>query len=289
MARIATIAAAFLLLAAAASPAGALQVKRSQKIKGPLATVTLDAKCPKGTRATGGGFRETVQNVITLGVVYESRKIGQRIWRVSAQIQDKGAATGRVKVTAAAYCDAEGPRTTARSKTVTIPGSNLIGGARAACPGGKVAVAGGFETPLPAVANISAIRNQVTGSSRSGVDGWKVQAVSGIFGAADHTAYVYCADQGPDSVQVGKGKVRNPAGATKFNPGSAVSPPCPGRQSVLSGGFRQSPIIFDISRLTLAYPFASLAGGDRWKAAAVQAGGTTVPAVTTLRAIAYCG
>lgn len=206
MRRFATIASAVLLVAMACAPsAGALAVKKSKRIKGPLATASVDAGCPKGTRATGGGFRQTQQNVITLGVVFESRKIGQRTWRVSVQLADHGAATGKIKVTAVAYCRAGAPRTAERSKSMTIPGANLIGSATAACPPGKEAVAGGFQTPF------------------------------------------------------------------------------------LSGGFKQSPITFDPLKLTLAYPFASLGSGERWKAAAVQAGGTAVAATTTLKAIAYCG
>jgi hypothetical protein len=274
---------------ALASPAGAVQVKASKRIKGPLATAHVEAKCPPGTRATGGGFKQTPPSVTTLGVVFESRKIGQRSWRSSVQLLDKGSDTGRVKVTSFAYCRKGAPATIERSKSVTLPTANQIGSATATCPGGKEAIAGGFETPLPGFSGNAATRNEVTGSSRKGKGGWKVQAVTGPFGAASHTAYVYCATHGPASVRVGKGKVRNPKNATKFNKGSARSKPCPGRQSPLSGGFKQSPIIFDPFKLTLAYPFASFATGDRWKAGAVQAGGTTKPAITTLRVIAYCG
>jgi hypothetical protein len=35
-------------------------------------------------------------------------------------------------------------------------------------------------------------RNAITGSFRNTNDSWRVQAVSGVFGAAGHTAYVYC-------------------------------------------------------------------------------------------------
>ena len=271
-----------LALLACSPAAGAFQVKASKRIKGPLATARVEAKCPRGTRATGGGFRQTPPTVTTLGVVFESRKIGQRTWRSSVQLADKGTATGRVKVTSFAYCRAGASPTTAASKTVTLATSNQIGSATAACPGGKEAIAGGFETPLPGISGTAGTRNQITGSARKGKGGWKVQAVSGVFGAASHTAYVYCARRGADSVRAGKGKVRNPANATKFNKGTALSAPCPGRQTPLSGGFKQSPITFDPFKLTLAYPFASFGRGDRWKAGAVQAGGTTKPAVTTL-------
>ncbi len=290
MARVWTLASALLLAALLLAPsADALVVRKSKRIKGPLATASLEAKCPKGTHATGGGFKETPPNVITLGVVFESRKIDQRTWRSSVQLADHGAETGKVKVTAFAYCRAGAPVTAERSKSVTIPSANVKGSVTASCPAGKEAVAGGFQTPPPGISGTAGTRNAITGSARRGNDAWKVQAVSGVFGAAEHTAYVYCANRGPDSVRSGKGKVKNPANATKFNRGSALSAPCPRGQSVLAGGFKQSPIIFDISKLTLAYPSASFASGKRWKAAAVQAGGTTKPAITTLRAIAYCG
>jgi hypothetical protein len=290
MTRFGKIASVALLTALVCAPsAAAFTVKKSKRIKGGLATARLEAKCPKGTRATGGGFRETPPNVITIGVVFESRKIDQRTWRSSVQLADHGAETGKVRVTAFAYCRAGAPETAERSKSVTIPAANQIGSVTASCPAGKEAVAGGFQTPPPGISGTAGTRNAITGSARKGNDAWKVQAVSGVFGAAAHTAYVYCANRGPDSIRSGRGKVKNPANAVKFNRGSARSAPCPRGQSPLSGGFKQSPITFDISKLTLAYPSASFASGKRWKAAAVQAGGTTKPAITTLKAIAYCG
>jgi hypothetical protein len=290
MARLGALALVSILALLAFVPAAdAFRVRASKQIKGPLATARVEAKCPRGTRATGGGFKQTPPSVAKLGVVFESRKIGQRTWRSSVQLADTGPATGRVRVRSFAYCRAGAPRTTAHSKALTLTTANQIGAATATCPSGKDALAGGFATSPPGISGTAGTRNQITGSARKGKSAWKVQAVTGPFGAAGHTAYVYCRARGPDSVRAGKGKVRNPAGATKFNKGTARSAPCPGKQKPLSGGFKQSPITFDPFKLTLAYPFASFASGDRWKAGAVQAGGTTQPAVTTLRAIAYCG
>jgi hypothetical protein len=278
------------LLVWVAPAAGAFQVKASKRISGPLAIAQVDAKCPRGTQATGGGFRETPPSVDkTFGVVYESRKIDQRTWRSSVQLADKGPSAVKVKVVSFAYCRAGALPMVNVSKTVTLPGSNRIGAATARCPKGKVALAGGFQTPPPGISGTAGTRNEITASARKGKKGWRVQAVSGVFGPASHTAYAYCAPVGPESVRSGKGKVRNPANATRFNRGTAISKPCPRRQSLLSGGFKQSPITFDPFKLTLAYPFASIGKGKRWKAGAVQAGGTTKPAITTLRAIAYCG
>jgi hypothetical protein len=114
------------------------------------ATATATASCPKSPfprlgawRATGGGF-EIDATYPAHGGVYESRKAGQRSWRVSAQ-----SLSGKIVVFSYAVCRAGATKTTTASATVATPATSQVDPpSDASCPSGK-AVAGGFSTPPP--------------------------------------------------------------------------------------------------------------------------------------------
>ena len=110
----------------------------SAETAGAIATAT--ATCPKTMRpdlepwrAISAGF-----DLGGSGVVYESRKVGQRSWRVSAQ-----SLWGTFTLTLSLYCQNEVPKTTHASSTVATAGTSQIGPATVApCRSGKM-VSGG--------------------------------------------------------------------------------------------------------------------------------------------------
>lgn len=167
------------------------------------AVATATATCPKTSRpdlgpwrAISGGFQ--MKGVVPVfstvndppfpptgsGVVYESRKVGQRSWRVSAQ-----SLRGTFSLKIFLYCQNGVPKTTHASTTVATPGTGGIGPATVArCRSGKT-VSGGFSTPPPFTAGGAA--NTVIGSRPTGKRGWEAQVVSKQ--ASSLTSYVYCA------------------------------------------------------------------------------------------------
>ena len=117
------------------------------------------------------------------GLVYESRKLGQRSWRVSAQ-----SLWGTFTLTLSLYCQNEVPKTTHASSTVATAGTSQIGPATVApCRSGKM-VSGGFSTPPPFTA--AGASNTVIASMPT-KKGWKAKVLSNQ--ASSLTSYVYCA------------------------------------------------------------------------------------------------
>jgi hypothetical protein len=172
---------------------------------GAIATATVS--CPQTTRpdlgpwrAINGGFSMRLGTpgytpgdgpFITpfgSGVVFESQRVGQRSWRVSAQDL-----AGRLDLGVAVYCQNSVPKLNSASTTVTTPGTAQIGPATVAhCPFGR-AVSGGFSTPPPFTATGAA--NTVIGSTPNGRKGWETQVVSKE--TSSLTSYVYCAKREP--------------------------------------------------------------------------------------------
>ena len=198
------------------------------------AVASATAACPQGSgskgpwRALSGGF--VVQQGD--GIVHESRRVGQRTWRASAQ-----SFSGVVSLAAYVNCQRGVPKAKAVSSTVPTPAVSQIGPvATAKCTTGS-AVAGGFSTPPPFTAMGAA--NTVIGSFPSGKRAWQAQALSSQ--ASSVTSYVYCAkrDSKPRTKQA---KVESSSVAT--NAGTvalSTTGLCPAaRLSPGGGGFRQT-------------------------------------------------
>jgi hypothetical protein len=251
---------------------------KSASLGGNGAAASVTATCKHGEKATGGGFRTTPP--IGLGgasdavdVVYESRKVGQRSWRVSAQENAGGPYMNTpTTVTAFAYCG-DGPKTRARWQTGTGASGSLIS-ADATCHSGK-AQAGGFSTtPIsgPGYAYI-------TDSARSGKKTWHSRAVSG---GGVVTSYVYCASE----------KLANRSGNTTSSgspvTGTAISDKCKSGTKALAGGFSQ-PNAFSGGGISGVWylPFEFVRSGKAWRTSAVHQAPPSTP--TTLTSIAYCG
>jgi hypothetical protein len=256
----------------AACPASAPAATRSQSLtltaNGQEAT--LVPTCPKGQRATGGGFLAP-PNKPTPPVVYvnESRKSGQRSWRVSVGQGGSGA----LPVTAYAYCDAEAPKTKEKSVTVPVPPS-AIATAEARCSGAGKTQAGGFSGPPRSSGSFMNILD----SFRSAKKSWRSRGFAAA-GSPTLTSYLYCADAGSP-------KARSGSTSTSLEaPVSALSAPCKRGTHVGAGGFSQpTASFFALGGSFFDVPWESFRSGKRWRHSAQHSG----TASTTLNSIAYC-
>jgi hypothetical protein len=265
----------------------------SAETAGAIATAT--ATCPKTARpdlgpwrAISGGFqmngvvpRFTTQGTPPLpptgsGVVYESRKVGQRSWRVSAQ-----SLWGRFDLGVSVYCQNEVPKTTHASTTVATPGSSQIGPATVArCRSGKI-VSGGFSTPPPFTADGAA--NTVIGSMPSGKKGWEARVLSNQ--ASSLTSYVYCAKR--KRVRLVHSFAGEPSSVTTLDLTLAYANlyDCPaGRFLPGGGGFSSEGLT--TSQYLIPVDSHQQSGGTGWHVNAIKVG-SGVP--VTLIGHAVCG
>jgi hypothetical protein len=164
--------------------------KATASADGAGAIATATATCPPGGGGKGpwlalsGGFRMTT---FGRGVVYESRRIGARSWRVSAQ-----SLTGRVNLQALANCQRGVPKARAITEKVATPGVDQVGPALTAqCPSGR-AVSGGFATRPPFAAGEAS--NTVIDLLPTGTRAWKVRVLSNL--PSSVTTFAYCAERG---------------------------------------------------------------------------------------------
>jgi hypothetical protein len=259
------------ILAVGLLPAGASASKRSTTATTSVdrGVATATAKCPSGQRATGGGFQLTPISESISVYPIESRKIGQRSWRVSAQ---RFGAPGAISATATAYCATNAPKTTASTANTALPGSGEQTGATATCPKGK-AQAGGFFVPAgsPSRGVLESFRK----SSRS----WQSTAFAGGAGVT-LTNYVYCARAATPKVRLG-----SVAGTGDRTYWTVVSEKCK-HTAPIHGGWSQ-PEGFTVFVVSKAFfPYESLRSGRRWRTSGLyrDAGGGP----TTLNSFAYC-
>lgn len=274
--------------------AGAAEAKKKGKKKkpGPVVTrtavatgsgngaiETATAVCPGKTRATGGGFEITPASAAVVSYVYESLKVGQNAWRVSAQTNDPPPSSGTVTLTASVYCRKNGPKTSTQSATGATPGTQLIGpSVPVPCPGGRKAVAGGWTTPPPVVGGTP--MNALLASSRS-ASGWQSLVISASSGPSSLTSHVYCAKQKKglqEAVLAGSPVITNFAQST-------ATAACAGSRSVTAGGFSQSGATL-AGPIGFMLPFRSQRlGNGTWVASGVYGGNG---AIVTLASHAYC-
>jgi hypothetical protein len=266
----------------------------SAETAGAIATAT--ASCPKTSRpdlgpwrAISGGFQmKGVVPVFTTqgnpplppsgsGVVYESRKVGQRSWRVSAQ-----SLWGTFSLKVFLYCQNGVPNTTHASTTVATSGTSQIGPATVArCRSGKT-VSGGFSTPPPFTATGAA--NTVIGSMPSGKNGWEAQVLSNQ--ASSLTSYVYCAKR--KRVRLRHSLAGEPSSVATLDSTVAfanTNPACPvGKFLPGGGGFSEEGLT--TSQYLIPVEFHQQDVGRGWHANAIKVG-SGVP--VTLRAHLVCG
>jgi hypothetical protein len=253
-------------------PATASAGTKSQSVtlSGSGSKTTLNPKCSKGQRASGGGFLASPPGASYV-TVEESRKVGQRTWRVSASM----AGSGPLSVTAFAYCSANAPRTKEKSKTSVIPlTGNHISTLDAACGGAGKAMAGGFS-----ILSTSTSYAEMVDSFRADKKTWRIRAV-GQIGSPTPTSYVYCADEPKPAARTGSTSASTPGTVH-----TALSGECKRGTKPVAGGFSQPNASREFAPTGYFFvPHQSFRTGKRWQASGQHFG----PASTTLNSIAYC-
>lgn len=267
----------------------------SAETAGAIASAT--ATCPKAElgpwRAISGGFQmKGVQPVFTLpslppspptarGVVFESRKVGQRSWRVSAQ-----SLMGTFTLKVFLYCQNGVPKTkqdVALTAAATTPQVGPTAVAR--CSSGK-SVSGGFSTAPPFTASGAA--NTVIASMPSGKKGWVAQVLSSRSshaGITSVTSYVYCAKR--KHVRLRHSFAGEPSSVATLDHTLAYAnvSDCPvGKFLPGAGGFSEEGVT--TSQYLIPVDSVSQSGGTGWHATAIKVG-SGVP--ITLRAHLVCG
>jgi hypothetical protein len=261
-----------LLAVPASATAGTKSSSATAAGDGAIASAT--AKCRSGQRATGGGFTASpppAPGFASLILIYESRKVGQRSWRVSGQISDPLATV--YTVTAFVYCSKNAPSTKSKSASVTsVPGTPFFA-ADAKCSSGK-AQAGGFLGPPPIVG--AGATYVVTDSYRADKKTWRSRMFSSNPGIT-FTSYVYCADEKKPAARSGSATLATGGGALV----TALSAECKRGTKPVAGGFSQPN---GTSGANFQGFYESFKSGKRWRVSAAHAGATS----TTLNSIAYC-
>ena len=267
----------------------------SAETAGAIATAT--ATCPQTTRpdlgpwrAISGGFSMTgvVPGSVPpgfgppppptgSGVVYESRKVGQRSWRASAQ-----SLWGTFTLKVSVFCQNGVPKTTHASTTVATPGTPQVGPATVAgCRSGKT-VSGGFSTPPPFTASGAA--STVIGSLPSGKKGWEAQVLSSQ--ASSLTSYVYCAKRKP--VRLRHSSAGEPSSVATLDLSQAVGNiyECPVVGKFVPGGGGFSEEGLTSSQYLIPVDSHQQSAGIGWHVSAIKVG-SGIP--VTLIAHTVCG
>jgi hypothetical protein len=261
-----------LILAAALLALPASATASSKSAIGTTATdfgvASATAKCKKGQRATGGGFSLTPSVSARFLDPIESRKVGQRKWRVSAQLNGSPAS---VSAKAIVYCAEDAPHTTAISAGASIP-SNSLGRATASCGSAGKAQAGGFSLPPGSSGGRVGLE-----SFRLDKKSWRSSATA--TDGAVLTSFVYCARTGAPRSRSGSAT----ASADRA-PATALSAPC-GVKPV-AGGFSQPDAFIAGFAFAAFVPYESVRSGKRWRTSGIH--DTSPPFSTTLNSFAYC-
>ena len=228
------VAVAAVIGAAPATAGAALTTERDSapipKEQGPSATAT--ATCPPGTNVVSGGWR-TTGGVID---VFESRRVGARSWRVTANRATNDLSPS--VLTAYAYCDPRAGRLAVESAELITDSERTPSGATLRCPAGTRAVSGGFRigSASPAGVMIASFR----GSQRTWRAKWQPFS-DDLTG----DALAYCGE----ARRTRRVAATKPAGTD--NTVTVRSPRCPRNRS---GGFRattmpnENPLVLNTFR-----------------------------------------
>jgi hypothetical protein len=170
--------------------------EREKTVTVPAATLPTSkptnatAKCPKGKRVALGGIAASFSPSFAPNApaiwVSGMRRTTQRAWRVSGL----NLGDGDGNLTSVVYCG-KAPRTTERSRTVTIPSENTPGSVTAKCHRGEKLAFGGFEADVTEDDEFVLINGLRRTSGRK----WKANANNEHTGSSapgDLTALAYC-------------------------------------------------------------------------------------------------
>jgi hypothetical protein len=255
--------------------------------------VSVVATCPGKTKVVGGGFvlgilDEGFGNGPDQNNVLESRREGEKAWRVTAKRDDRqfsggGPGANPLPVTAEAYCRRRPGKITevATTEVWNYPGGPATFSPSAACGLGKAAVGGGFA--LVSSNLFAAHTHFLTMSRPLGDVGWSTVSNSAGGGGPSAASYVYC--------QKLKKPLRQTSASAAMPPGSngtaiaAVdTPACPGKRTTLGGGLELPPFT---AGQGIPLPVESRRSGESWRVSTAKQLGT--PAGGTFTAFALCG
>ena len=249
---------------------------------------TVKVSCKKGSNIVGGGFKAGPASTTGANYVWESRRVSNRAWQVSATNVSGAAGT----LTTIAYCRKKAAKLGQSATTISIPSPppQSTRSASAPCPSGKRPAAGGFlgeEAGLE-----SALSAALPYSSRRLGPSWIVSAVNttGAFGGGEArslTAYAYCAKSNRPQ-RLGSASVGEEQTAKDVYSGK-----CPKNQNgkqlkALSGGFDVSPppfITLGRQGTRLVAIRASVRAKTKWKTSVTSLGALA----STVTSFAYCG
>jgi len=150
---------------------------------------SVTAECPNTSEAIAGGFATNYDGALRAGnVVFESRRVGDDAWRVSAIHALNG---GPTVLTAVAFCG-HAPNLVTQANTVQISNGPDPVESDASCPAGTNAVSGGFSSSVE-VGQFTVMAFPAASQLTEGQT-WSAQGVyPGLGGPFDFTAYAYCA------------------------------------------------------------------------------------------------
>jgi hypothetical protein len=242
------------------SPVTVVSATKSTSADGELATVV--ATCPTGKIAVGGGFTSplliTATTLTDLYIVYESRRIGDTSWQVSAGREHSGGPAPSVPLTAFADCRSttlsgkkpkkasaarKKKRKVLRVSEVSATGTPALtaeqSSATATCPPGTQAIGGGFS---------SAPDPELTGSNhfpvffasyRSSPSSWLSAFTESGNTARTATSYAYCA-AGLKVSETSTGFTVPASSMAGIESKTLASPSCPKGLALLGGGFNST-------------------------------------------------
>ncbi len=258
---------------------------RSATVAAPGHIVTsADARCPKGTAVTGGGFETSVPSD-NGPFAFESYRPDNHTWRASV---GSGPDAKDASVTAYAVCRRGAPNLLPIYAAGRVPLFNppLIGAVDigAACPPGWRAVAGGFRGEV----DINSGAALPQSSQRTDKRTWTNTA----FAIGDESGpqlrgfntIAYCARKARVSVSAstpveGLDPNRDPNIEPTPVLAHADTPDC--RRGALSGGFAASPIVNSIVAIVASKPV-----NRGWQATGAMLGGDAPGSIT---AAGFCG
>jgi hypothetical protein len=239
---------------------------------------TAIAKCPSDELATGGGFRGPAQYYNSPDI-FESRKKSQRLWRVSAKLNNGDIyAPLTATLTSFVYCSADAPETTTRA--MRVPGTNSgFDVADARCSSGSVQAGGFLLSPFS-----NSGSHFLVDSFRVGGRTWRTRMYASV--GQSEISYAYCAHAGKPSAHSGSatltgGDIIAPARAT------VSSRKCTEGTSLVAGGFSQPDATIGPGGSLFVVPWESFRKASRWRVSAFHAADSP-PDPSTLTSIAYC-
>jgi hypothetical protein len=244
------------------APVTVVSATKSTSADGELATVA--ATCPAGKIAVGGGFTSPLlisETTLTdLYIVYESRRLGDNAWQVSAGREHSSGAAPSVPLTAIADCRSTTltPKKAKRASTAKkkkkrkllrvteVSATGVSAGniqqstASAVCPAGTQAIGGGFSSsPAPMLTGSNSFP-VFFANYRSSPTTW----FSGFTnsGSINHTAtsYAYCA-AGLKLKETSAAFTVPASSMAGIQSKTLPTPSCPKGLALLGGGFNSTP------------------------------------------------